>query len=153
MLDEDLAEMYGVLTKRLNEQVLRNINRFPLDFMFPLTFQEVVSLRSQIVTSNPAWGGRRKLPLVFTEQGVAMLSSVLSSERAIQVNIAIMRAFVQMRRIQISDKVFEKKIDELEGKYARHEHQFKVVFDAIRKLMTETSTPRKRILGPGDKPE
>lgn len=109
MLDYDLAELYQVPTKRLKEQVRRNADRFPQDFMFSLTDQEVTNLRSQFATSSENWGGHRYKPLAFTEQGIAMLSSVLRSGRAIEVNIAIMRAFVQLRQIVSSDHAFEKR--------------------------------------------
>ncbi len=146
LLDSDLAEMYGVSTKRLNEQVKRNIARFPADFMFQLTNQEVIGLRSQIATSSLRHGGRRYEPFVFTEQGVAMLSSVLNSELAVQVNIAIMRAFVQMRELAASNREFARKLDELERKYDRHDQQFLVVFDAIRQLVAPVE-PKKRKIG------
>jgi len=141
MLDSDLAELYGVTTKRLNEQVRRNLKRFPSDFMFQLSSKEAESSRSQIATSKR--GGRRYLPYAFTEQGVAMLSSVLNSDRAIEVNIQIMRAFVKLREMIASHKELAKKLDELESKY---DEQFKVVFDAIRELMTPVE-PKKRKIG------
>lgn len=131
MLDSDLAELYGVKTKVLLQAVKRNIQRFPLDFMFQLNNQEVMSLRSQIVTSKSGRGGRRYQPYVFTEQGIAMLLSVLNSERAIEVNIHIMRAFVKLREMIASHKDLAKRLDELEKEY---DAQFKVVFDAIRQL-------------------
>ncbi len=143
MLDSDLAELYGVKTKVLLQAVKRNIQRFPLDFMFQLNNQEVMSLRSQIVTSKSGRGGRRYQPYVFTEQGVAMLSSVLNSERAIEVNIHIMRAFVKLREMIASHKDLAKRLDELEKEY---DAQFKVVFDAIRQLMTPP-VPKKRKIG------
>ncbi|MGB2660863.1 MAG: ORF6N domain-containing protein [Candidatus Omnitrophota bacterium] len=130
MLDKDLAELYGVTTKRLNEQVKRNIKRFPADFMFLLTNKEVMNLRSQIATSS--WGGRRYVLRAFTEQGVAMLSSALNSNRAIKVNIQIMRAFVSLRRMVITYESLKRKIDEMEKKY---DGQFQIVFKAIKKLM------------------
>jgi hypothetical protein len=142
MLDSDLAQLYGVPTRRLNEQVRRNIARFPADFMFQLTPEEADSLRSQSATSKGGRGGRRYAPLVFTEQGVAMLSSVLKSERAILVNIAIMRAFVKLRELLATHKELARKLEELEQKY---DAQFKVVFDAIRQLMTPPEQPRRRI--------
>lgn len=151
MLDYDLAELYQVPTKRLNEQVSRNLERFPEDFMFSLTYQEVANLKSQIATSSLEWGGRRKLPRAFTEQGIAMLSSVLQSPTAIHVNIVIMRAFVQMRRVRIPHREFEIRIAELESKYSRHDQQLKAVFDAIRKLASDVLIPRKRIIGLGKK--
>lgn len=142
MLDSDLAELYGVATKVLLQAVKRNSNRFPSDFMFQLNYQEVASLRSQIVTSKTGRGGRRYLPYVFTEQGVAMLSTVLNSERAIQVNIAIMRAFVKLREMIASHKDLAKRLDELEKKY---DAQFRVVFDAIRQLMAQPEPKEKKI--------
>lgn len=142
MLDSDLAELYEVPTRRLNEQVKRNITRFPADFMFQLTDKEADNLRSQIATSSSAHGGRRYLPFVFTEQGVAMLSSVLNSERAVQVNIAIMRAFVKLREMIASHKDLARKLDSLEKKY---DAQFKIVFDAIRELMKPPEKPKRKI--------
>ncbi len=142
MLDSDLAELYGVTTKRLNEQVRRNISRFPEDFMFQLTESETHLLRSQIATSKKGRGGRRYLPYVFTEQGVAMLSSVLNSERAIQVNIEIMRAFVRLRRILSSHTDLAQKLENLEKKY---DAQFKIVFDAIRELMKPPESKKRPI--------
>ena len=140
LLDRDLAILYGVLTKNLNLAVRRNISRFPSDFMFQLTKQELQILRLQIETSS--WGGRRTLPYAFTEQGVAMLSSVLRSPQAIQVNVTIMRTFVKLRRAVASHSVLAKKLDELERKY---DSQFSVVFQALRKLMTESEKPKRRI--------
>jgi hypothetical protein len=144
MLDHDLAELYQIPTKHLKQQVKRNAERFPADFMFSLTNQELAILRSQIVTSRLNWGGSRYAPIVFTEQGIAMLSSVLHSERAIEVNIAIMRAFVKMRQALSLHRDLEKKLNEME---ARYEGKFKVVFDAIKELMSAHSVPRKRIIG------
>ncbi len=143
MLDADLAVLYGVSTKRLNEQVRRNRSRFPDDFMFQLTAEEVRSLRSQFATSKQGRGGRRYVPLVFTEQGIAMLSTVLNSERAIQVNIEIMRAFVRLREMIATHKELARKLEALEKRY---DAQFKVVFDAIRELMAPP-TPKKRKIG------
>lgn len=142
MLDSDLAKLYEVPTRRLNEQVKRNISRFPADFMFQLTDEEADNLRSQIATSISAHGGRRYLPFVFTEQGVAMLSSVLNSERAVQVNIAIMRAFVKLRELMATHKDLARKLEEMEKKY---DSQFKIVFDAIRQLMTPPETKKRKI--------
>jgi hypothetical protein len=140
MIDRDLAELYGVETKRLKEQVRRNISRFPEDFMFILTNQEVRNLRSQIATSS--WGGTRYIPMAFTEQGVAMLSSVLKSDRAIQVNIQIMRIFSQFKQIIAGHRDLEKKIDAMEAKY---DEQFGVVFEAIMQLLKEDEKPKKKI--------
>ena len=133
MLDRDLAVLYGVSTKQLNQQVQRNGARFPSDFMFQLTPEEAESLRSQFATSNSEWGGRRSLPYAFTEQGVAMLSCVLKSRRAVLVNVEIMRTFVKLRRILSSHTELARKLEELEKKY---DSQFRVVFDAIRELMS-----------------
>jgi hypothetical protein len=145
MLDAHLAELYEVPTKRLNEQVRRNKTRFPEDFMFQLSEQEFDSLRSQFATSNVGRGGRRFLPYVFTEHGVTMLASVLNSSRAIQVNIAIVRAFVQLRELLDSNRGLAVKLEQLERKY---DQKFKVVFDAIRQLMdTGLPTTQKRIKG------
>jgi len=142
MLDRDLAGLYGVETKALNQAVRRNLARFPGDFMFQLTMDEVDRLRSQSVTSKGARGGARYLPLVFTEQGVAMLSSVLKSERAIQVNIAVIRAFVRLRALLATHRDLARKLEELERKYDR---QFRVVFEAIRELMARSEPERRRI--------
>lgn len=128
MLDSDLAELYGVQTKVLNQAVKRNLDRFPEDFMFQLSENEYKILRSQIVTSRIQYGGRRYFPFVFTEQGVAMLSSVLNSKRAIHVNIQIMRTFVKLREIISSHKDLVAKLNKLEQKY---DSQFKTVFEAI----------------------
>jgi hypothetical protein len=143
ILDSDLAELYGVETGMLVRQVKRNISRFPEDFMLTLNSKEWESLRCQIGTSKGR-GGRRYLPYVFTEQGVAMLSSVLGSERAIEVNIEIMRAFVKLRRLLSTHKELARKIDEMEKQY---DHQFAVVFDAIKKLMEPPPLANKRKIG------
>jgi hypothetical protein len=142
MLDRDLASLYEVETKVLNRAVRRNLQRFPLDFMFQLTAEEAEILRCQIGTSKKGRGGRRYLPYVFTEQGVAMLSSVLNSERAILVNIEIMRAFVKLRQMLASNTELARRLDELESKYDK---QFSVVFDAIRQLMSAPVRKRKEI--------
>ena len=141
LLDEDLARLYGVAVKQLNQQVRRNLDRFPEDFMFRLDADERANLRSQFVTSS-SWGGRRYEPMAFTEQGVAMLSSVLRSPRAVQVNVEIMRAFVRLRRMLESNAELSRKLDALERKY---DGQFRAVFDAIRELMTPARKPGKRI--------
>lgn len=130
MLDSELALLYGVKTNRLNEQVKRNIKRFPEDFMFQLTRDEALNLISQNAISS--WGGTRKLPRVFTQEGVAMLSSVLNSERAIAVNIQIMRAFVQLRRMLLTNSDLRRKIETMEKKYDK---QFAIVFQAIKQLL------------------
>jgi hypothetical protein len=169
ILAEDLAALYEVEVRALNQAVARNVERFPADFMFQLTGEEVTNLRSQIVTSNsemsaaalksqsvisnssednphPGRGGRRYLPYAFTEQGVAMLSSVLRSPRAILVNVEIMRAFVHLRRMLASNADLAWKLAALEKKY---DGQFKVVFDAIRALMTPPDAKKKRAVGFG----
>jgi hypothetical protein len=133
MLDKDLARLYGVPTGRFNEQVKRNIKRFPADFMFQLNENEYKNLISQFAISS--WGGRRHFPYVFTEQGVAMLSSVLNSERAIQVNIAIMRAFVKLRQILSTNKELAFKLKELESRIEKHDGEIRAIFEAIRQLM------------------
>ncbi len=142
MLDRDLASLYGVETKVLNRAVKRNLLRFPSDFMFQLTADEAEVLRCQIGTSKQGRGGRRYFPYVFTEQGVAMLSSVLNSDLAILVNIEIMRAFVKLRQMLASNAELSRRLDELESKYDK---QFKVVFDAIRYLMATPIRGRKEI--------
>ncbi len=145
MLDSDLAELYGVETKALNRAVKRNGTRFPADFMFQLTAAEAESLRCQFGTSNDSRGGRRYLPYVFTEQGVAMLSSVLNSERAIQVNIAIMRAFVKLRELLATNQELAEKLAVLEQRY---DAQLQLVFQALNLLMSpapETPPVNRRI--------
>jgi len=142
MLDADLAELYGVPTKSLNLAVKRNAERFPEDFMFQLTGDEAAGLRFHFETSKSGRGGRRYRPYAFTEQGVAMLSSVLRSLRAVQVNIAIMRTFVRLREMLLSHADLARKLAALENKYAA---QFKVVFDAIRELMQPSTPPRREI--------
>jgi hypothetical protein len=141
MLDADLAAMYGVETKVLVRAVKRNKERFPSDFMFQLSHDEFESLRFHFGTSS-SWGGRRYLPYAFTEQGVAMLSSVLRSRRAARVNIEIMRAFVRLRRMLQANADLARKLATLEKKY---DAQFKVVFDAIRELMAPPEKPRRSI--------
>ncbi len=147
MLDEDLAELYGVPTMRLNEQVRRNPKRFPADFMFVLSDHEFRILISQFAISRSAgWGGRRRPPLAFTEQGVAMLSAVLKSDQAIDVNIAIMRAFIRLRRAISNHDDLRSKVAELESKY---DGQFRTVFEALRRLMSPQVVPLKRVVGLG----
>ena len=145
MLDRDLAELYGVETFNLNKAVKRNINRFPEDFMFKLTKEEFQGLRFQPGISR--WGGRRYLPYVFTEQGVAMLSSVLNSERAVQVNIAIMRAFVKLREILLTHKDLADKIEELEKKYAENSQQIREIFEIIKQMLNPPPEPPKPRIG------
>lgn len=142
MLDADLAELYGVETKALVRAMKRNVERFPEDFMFQLTKDEFADLRCQSGASR--WGGRRYRPYAFTEQGVAMLSSVLRSKRAVQVNIEIMRAFVRLRQLLASHADLARKLDALEKKY---DAQFRVVFDAIRQLMEPPPETKRKPIG------
>ena len=147
MLDADLARLYGVDTRALNRAVRRNAKRFPSDFMFLLVSEEVTNLKCQIGTSSLGWGGRRKPVMAFTEQGVAMLSSVLRSDRAADVNIAIMRTFVRLRKMMDSNRELARKIAEMEKRY---DEQFGAVFQAIQQMIAEEEAPRRKIgpLGP-----
>jgi hypothetical protein len=152
MLDRDLAEMYGVETKRLNEQVKRNERRFPPDFMFQLTQPELEDWKSQIATSNKEKMGLRKLPNVFTEQGVAMLSSVLNSDTAIDVNIQIIRIFTRIREVFLSHQdlllkmeKIEKKMLQQDDKSKKHEEEIQVIFKALKQLIRQEHEPRKTI--------
>ncbi|MCK4407165.1 MAG: ORF6N domain-containing protein [Bacteroidales bacterium] len=161
MIDSDLAHLYGVATGRLNEQVKRNSKRFPADFMFRLTKEEWENLKSQIALSSlqskslksqnaisittdtkADWGGRRKLPYVFTEHGTVMLASVLNSEIAVNASIYIVRAFIKLREILFSHKKLERKIEQIENKY---DNQFKIIFETIKQLIQHKQTPRKPI--------
>ena len=144
ILDRDLAAMYGVSTRDLNKAVSRNLDRFPDDFMLQLTRSEFNDLKFQFGTSS--WGGTRKLPRAFTEQGIAMLSSVLRSKRAIHVNIAIMRAFVKLREFAATHKALATKLEQLERNVGGHDGQIRSLFDAIRQLM-EPPTPKSRRIG------
>jgi hypothetical protein len=143
ILDIDLARLYGVEVKRLKEAVRRNIKRFPIDFLFVLTTKESNNLRSQIATSS--WGGSRYQPFAFTEQGVAMLSSVLNSERAITVNIAIMRAFVQMRKFLETHKDLALKIEELERTVSSHDENIQLILETIRQMIEKKSEPMEPV--------
>ena len=150
MLDFDLAEMYGVDTKQLKRQVKRNIDRFPKDFMFELTSKEFENLRSQFGTSS--WGGSRYMPMAFTEQGVAMLSSVLNSERAIKVNIQIIRIFTRMRQLLLTHKDILVKLERLEkqmikqnSRIKQSEEDIQMVFAALKELLNPPLEPRPRI--------
>src|ERR1044071_3822023 len=156
MIDFDLAELYGVTTRRLNEQVTRNRKRFPEDFMFRLTKEEAESLRShfaisnpnlrsQFATSNIGRGGRRYLPYVFTEQGVAMPSSVLNSEQAIEVTIPIMRAFVRLRQILETNEELNRKFAAVIRKLSTHDKYFRVVFDELKKLTEKPPSSGRQI--------
>ena len=147
MLDADLSDLYGVQTKFINLAVRRNAERFPHDFMFQLTMQETKSLRLQFATSKKGRGGRRYLPYAFTQEGVAMLSGVLNSPRAVQANILIMRTFTKLREIIATNELIRQKIEELERKYTDHDQQFKIVFEAIRELLNSPKPPRKKPIG------
>jgi len=149
MLDTDLAELYGVPTKVFNQAVKRNRSRFPSDFMFQLKAAEARGLksqilRSQIVTSSAAHGGRRYRPYAFTQEGVAMLSSVLKSDRAVLVNIAIMRAFVSLREVAATYTNLARKLAELEGRCDTHDAHIKLVFDTLKKLIHDPAQRRRR---------
>ena len=145
MLDSDLAELYGVTTFNLNKAVKRNRDRFPEDFCFQLSKEEYRALKFQIGISKEGRGGRRFLPYAFTEQGVAMLSSVLRSRRAALVNVAIMRAFVKFRQMLTVHRDLAQKLAELEGKVEGHDRQIRSIFDAIRRLMAPPALRRRRI--------
>jgi len=142
MLDEDLAEMYGVETRRLNEQVKRNLKRFPKDFMFPLTAKEFEYLKSQNATSN--WGGRRKLPNAFTEQGIAMLSSVLNSDVAIEVHIRIIRVFTKLREYALAHKDILLKLSKLEKDIKGHSKDIENIFAVLKELLEKEAKPQSR---------
>ena len=143
MLDSDLAQLYSVETKRLKEAVRRNVLRFPKDFMFKLTRRECENLRSQIASSR--WGGSRYLPMAFTEQGVAMLSSVLNSSKAIAVNIKIIRIFTRMREILYSHKDLLLRLDQLERKVNKNDQDIQMVFKVLKQLLNPSLPPRKKI--------
>jgi hypothetical protein len=144
MLDSDLAELYGVTTFNLNKAVKRNLDRFPPDFMFRLSVKELNLLRFQIGTSKGR-GGRRYLPYVFTQEGVAMLSSVLRSGRAVRVNVQIMRAFVRLRDVLVVHKDLTRRLETLEKRFDTHDSQIKLVFETIRALMRQPEKPTGRI--------
>ena len=150
MLDADLAELYGIPVKRLNEQVRRNISMFPTDFMFQLTREEYVNLKSQIATSSLEHGGKRKLPLVFSEHGVAMLSSVLRSERAVQMNIFIVRAFIKMRELLSTHKDLAQKMAELERTQKEQGNQLSTVYSIVKQLVmkpVQMEQPKPKKIG------
>lgn len=148
MLDFELAEMYETETKQLKRQVRRNIDRFPDDFMFELTGKEFTDLRSQSGTSS--WGGTRYNPMAFTEQGVAMLSSVLNSSTAIKVNIQIIRVFTKMKEMLLTNKDILLKLEQLENKVSGHDENIQMIFEALKQLLNPPQEPRKRI---GFKPD
>jgi hypothetical protein len=143
MIDIDLAYLYKVETKRLKESVKRNLKRFPKDFMFRLTKKEFENLRSQIATSS--WGGQRYLPMAFTEQGIAMLSSILNSDTAIEVNIQIIRTFTIMRKMLLTHKDILLKLEQLERNVIKHDGDIQLIFNYLKKLLIPTQTPRTRI--------
>jgi hypothetical protein len=147
MLDADLAQLYGVTTAAINQAVKRNAARFPKDFAYPITLQEFRYLISQSVTSNPKRGGRRKLPWVFTEHGVAMLSSVLSSDRAIRVNVEIMRAFVRLRRLLATPGELVEQIAKLAESMRLHDDQIKTIAQVLQQMMTPPDAPPKPRIG------
>ena len=140
MLDRDIAELYGVETKRLKEQVKRNIERFPEDFMFELSTREYENLRSHFATSS--WGGTRYIPMAFTEHGILMISSVLKNDKAVQVNIQIMRAFMKMRQMIFDNTELRKEIDELR---ADTDGKFRIVFETLDQLLFIENKPKKKI--------
>ena len=143
MLDSDLAELYGVETKQLKRQVRRNLIRFPKDFMFELSIQEIENLRSQIGTTS--WGGSRYIPMVFTEQGVAMLSSVLNSDSAIEMNIHIIRIFTRLREMLLTHKDILLKLELLEKQVTKNNKEIQYIFEALKQLLTIPNEPRKKI--------
>jgi hypothetical protein len=143
ILDADLAALYGVETRRLNEQVRRNADRFPDDFMFQLTAQEFENLMSQFATSSGRWGGRRKLPVVFTEHGALMAASVLNSPKAVEMSILVVRAFVRLRHIFATHRDLAGKLAELERKLSTHDQQIVALFDTIRKMMAPAASTKR----------
>jgi phage regulator Rha-like protein len=145
MLDSDIANLYGVTTKRLNEQVRRNIERFPEDFMFQLTDEEYKILRSQIATSNIIHGGRRYIPYAFTEHGAIMAATILNSLKAVEMSIFVVRAFVKLREIVSGNKELVRKLKELENKYEKHDKDIKAIIDAIRQLMSPPEKIKRKI--------
>ena len=147
IVDSDLARLYGVTTSRLNEQVKRNIDRFPDDFMFQLNKDEFANLKSQFATSSSGWGGRRKLPYAFTEHGAIMAASVLNSERAVAVSIYVVRTFVRLRQILAPYKELTKKLEQLEKKLQTHDKQIVTLVQAIRLLMPPSNAKPKKPFG------
>jgi len=145
MLDSDLAELYGVTAKRLNEQVKRNAERFPRDFIFRLTAAEYEGLRSQVATSKQTRGGRRYLPFVFTEHGAIMAASVLNSDRAVEMSLFVVRAFVRLREMLSGHRELANKLSELELKLDTHDHAIQEILDVIRELMEPPEKPQKQI--------
>jgi len=146
MLDADLARLYGVSTRRLNEQIRRNRDRFPEDFTFVLTPEEFSDLKSHFATSSSRWGGRRKVPYAFTEHGAIMAANVLSSPTAVCASIQVVRAFVRLREFMIINKDLARKLEDLERKYAAHDVRIQQIFSCIKKLMSSPA-PRRRPIG------
>jgi hypothetical protein len=147
ILDADLALLYGVETRRLNEQVRRNLARFPPEFMFQMTNQEFASLMSQCATSNPGRGGLRKRPLVFTEHGAIMAAAILNSARAVEVSVYVVRAFVQMREAPAPRKEIGRRLDELERRVGTHDRNISHILDALRQLTASPEPPKRRRIG------
>ncbi len=147
LLDADLATLYGVTTKRLNEQVRRNRERFPEDFVFQLAQDEHEALRSQFATSNAGRGGRRYLPYVFTEYGAIMAAAVLNTPRAVEMSLYVVRTFVRLREMLASDKELKRKLDELERRLGAHDQAIASILSAIRELMVPPEAPKKRKIG------
>jgi hypothetical protein len=145
ILDADLAKLYGVITRRINEQVARNSERFPADFAFQLTQQEFTNLKSQIATSSFSHGGRRTLPWASTEHGVAMLSSVLRSPEAVKVNIAIMRTFVRLRRLMATPGELVEQLTKLAETVQLHDHQIRAITDVLQRMIEQPSAPKRKI--------
>jgi len=147
ILDSDLAALYGVETRRLNEQIRRNNSRFPKDFMFQLSHEEFEILKSQFATSRSGWGGRRKLPLAFTEHGAIMAASVLNTPRAVEMSVYVVRAFVRLRSILAAHKELAAKVAELETRLGTHDKQIIAIVEAIKQLMAPPAKSRKRKIG------
>jgi hypothetical protein len=147
MIDADLAEFYGVQTRRLNEQVQRNKSRFPEDFMFQLNRGEFEDLKSHFATSSSGWGGRRKLPYAFTEHGAIMAASVLSSPRAVEVSVFIVRAFIKLRQTLAGTKELARQLEHLERKLAQHDRQILNIIQAVKELLSPKKVPPKRRIG------
>ncbi len=145
LLDSDLAALYGVETRRLNEQVRRNLGRFPADFLVQLTEEDYENLKSQFATSSSGWGGKRKPPFAFTEHGAIMVASVLNSPRAIEMSVLVVRAFVKLRSILATHRELGRKLEELERKLSTHDQQLVVLFKAIRELLTPPPKPKMQI--------
>jgi len=145
ILDEDLARICGVPTRRLNEQVKRNVDRFPADFVFQLTSEEFKILMSQNATSSSGYGGRRKLPFAFTEHGAIMAANVLKSKRAIRMSIIVVRTFVELRRALLVDRELAKWLRELERKVGNHGNEIRILFAVIKRLMAPPERPRRRV--------